>query len=256
MRKLIVTGGCLGADPKEVKSGLFAPVAVKSWGRMPDGSYGNKTIWITCFFPNNEFCKKLKKGNAVQLMGTFDYAVAQNNGKDYLNIMMNVQSVEYARGSNGGLLSVVLSNVGAVSDILDSNGHKYVRCVFSTKSGDNAEDKRWGTLFLSDELASRAQAMKIAKGSQMDIIATPRIELSEYNGKTQVNATYNVVALEYANSSGKKKDEGSSASSASPAPSTSHAAAPSTPKPTAMETAPSAPADDGFFSESTEEEFF
>ncbi len=251
MRKLICTSATLGADPKETKTGLFAPMAVKSWGRMEDGSYGNRTVWLTAFLPNNDFCKKLKKGVSVQLTGTFDYSVSQNqSGQDYLNILVSVQSIEYARGAQGGLLTVAISNVGAVSDIQDANGHKYLRCVYSTKSGDNADDKRWGTLFFSEEIAARAQAMKIAKGSQMDIIAYPRIELSEYNGKTQVNATYQVLALEYANSSGKKKDE------SAPAAPAQHSTPASAPAPKTMDSAPSAPADDGFFSEATEEEFF
>lgn len=250
MRKIVITSATVGADPKETKGGkLYAPLAVNRWSKN-----GPVTTWFTAFFPSSV---KIKKGDSVQVTGTFDPVL--NDG--YLNINLNVDSMEYARGPQGGLFFAVISNVGVVSPLQEANGASYVRIVYTVYSNGN-EEKRWGTLFLRGEMLERMKALKIDKGSSIDIVAVPNFTVGTYNNEKQLNLTFNAIQIEYANHRKAKKEDDSqpqkeytpnaSAAPAAPAASTNTAARP----------LPDAPADLSEFTDTVEaddfgeEEFF
>lgn len=249
MRKLIITAATVAADPKETKGGkLYAPLAVNRWTRK-----GMMTTWITAFFPSTA---KVKKGDAVQVTGTFDVAISD---KGYLNVNLNVDSMEYARGSQGGLFLATVSNVGVITPLQETNGAHYLRVVY-TVYNKGGEEKRWASLFCHGDMLERVKALKIDKGSSIDIVAVPNFSVSQYNGENQLNITFSAVSIEYANHR-KKSDDGQEPQKeytydapAAPAAAPAAPTAPAAPAPTTARPLPDAPADG--FTETTEAESF
>ena len=66
MKELRITTGRLGSDITPMKQGGYVNVAVTQWGKLEDGSYGNKTMWVTVYLTDAQvkYCteKEIGKG--------------------------------------------------------------------------------------------------------------------------------------------------------------------------------------------------
>ena len=261
MKELRITTGRLGSDITPMKQGGYVNVAVTQWGKLEDGSYGNKTMWVTVYLTDAQvkYCteKEIGKGTAVALGGRFDYGMATGkDGKQYLTISVNPFYLVKAIGGLGGICTASIDNARLTEDIIiNENGTGRVQAAYDAWVGGKNET-RWITLFMSESLVKRAQGLKLKKGSHLDLEGEINITQNSYNGKEYINASLSVGTMGYAANSGKKADENATTSGpaapAAPAPST-----PATSTSTATAPAPEVPADDFGFSQVDEnEEFF
>ena len=252
MREIRFSTGRLGSDINAMENGGgYVNVAVSRWGQLADGTYGNKTMWVTVYL--NEAQKKaaeekgIKKGTAVNIVGNFDYGMvtSQKDGKQYLSITCNPYRISKAPGGLGGITTANIDNVRLTEDItVNENGNGYVRAAFDTFVQGKTET-RWVTLMLNESMLKKAQGLKLKKGSHIDLIGEINIEQNTYNGKDYINATIVVGCLAYAANAGRQND-GKTASATTPAsaPTSTPAPAvtPATTAPTApVATAPTAP---------------
>lgn len=261
MKELRITTGRLGSDVTPTKTGGYVNIAVTQWGKLADGSYGNKTMWVTVYLSEAQvqYCteKGIGKGTAVAVGGRFDYGMTTGkDGKQYLSISVNPFYLVKAIGGLGGICTASIDNARLTEDvIINENGTGRVQAAYDAWVGGKNET-RWITLFLNESLVKRAQGLKLKKGSHLDLEGEINITQNSYNGKEYINASLSVGTMGYAANSGKKAE-----TNTAPAPTTDSAPDAPAPAPASTPTtsapAPEVPADDfGFSQVDANEEFF
>lgn len=254
MKEIRINGCRLGSDIKETQKGGYVNVAVSKWGQLPDGTYGNKTMWATVYLTDSQvkYCKEkdIKKGTAVCVLGRFDYGMNEKDGKNYLFIAINPYYIVKAPGGLGGICLTTIDNVRLTEDIVtNDNGTGRVRVAFDTFVGGKTET-RWATMMLNESMMKRAQGLKLKKGSHIDLGGEINIEQHSYNGKDYVNATINVGNFSYAANSGRQNAADTTAENTAPeAPAASE-------KPAATSEAPAAPTAPAQPTETPADDFF
>lgn len=244
MKEIKISTCRLGGDIQRMeKGGGYVSVAVSKWGQLPDGSYGNKTMWATVYLTDSQvsYCEErgIKKGTAVAVLGRFDYSMNSKDGKNYLSIVINPYYMVKAPGGLGGICLANIDNVRLTEDIIvHDNGTGRVRAAYDTLVAGKTET-RWVTLMLNESVLKKAQGYKLKKGSHIDLGGEINIEQHEYNGKDYINATINVGNLAYAANAGRQNTENGENTG------NTGSAAPTTPTAPSASSVPTAPATSG-----------
>lgn len=138
-------------------------------------------------------------GKGLNICGG-DVTISQTTDKDGSirpQIILKNPNVEEAQASGSGLLQVIFTNVRITEEPVEKDNCVNCKAVINYKEG--SEDKAmWLYLTFWGDKASRAKAMKLKKGSTIDIDAD--IDVSIYtddNGNNYLNIYLNANNMSY-----------------------------------------------------------
>lgn len=210
MRKMEVTGaqvkGFKLSDDK--KTGYLTVVSTV---------FKNKTkhsIWI-CTILKDKLLETYQANpikGGINLGGSFDVSsYTDNTGNLQPRVCVVADWMEANEAYGSGLLRVTLTKMRLSEDLRGTNDVRYAKGVYNYTTVDKA---LWCDLSFWSDIASRAESMKLKKGSTFDVDATFDVEVNKKDGKQYLNVLLSVKDLSYAALPPKAKDDTASATPA------------------------------------------
>lgn len=227
MRKMEITGG-------QVKNFQLSEKGDVGYLTVAATIYKNKakhSLWI-CAVLKDKLLENYQNNpitGGINMGGTFDvssFTDKQNNMHPKIYIILDWYEEAKAYGS--GLLRISLSEARLAEDLREKEGVSYAKLAYNYANSDKT---LWcDTSFWGDQ-ARNAKAMKLKKGSAVDIDANFDVEINSKDDKQYLNVLLTVNKVAYSALPEKPKDEAPKANSTPAAPTEAAPATTTTPAP-------------------------
>lgn len=199
MNGIVLTGGQLkGFQINEKGEGMLSIFRTSFKNGQTKGTYIGVIL-------SEQYLEEYQKnpisvGDGVNLIGGSVYIGSKKdqNGKLRPTIQIMNPQVEHAKGNGSGLYKLCLTDVRITEDFVERNNVTNAKAVYNLKVGDK-DFPMWFYLSFWNDRTNRVKAMKLKKGSTIDISAQVDVDIftNESTGKEYLNISLNVDDIAY-----------------------------------------------------------
>lgn len=165
------------------------------------------TTWMNVYIPEylRDKASEIKKGTSVFVGGELRFSKYEaKDGTKKTNIIIFANYISKAPGANGDNFFII-RNARLGKDIVPSRNGGAMLNVCSNHFEKGEEVPSWITVFLNEETFKRAEALKLKKGSGIDVSGNRFVV--EINDKGFLSATLNASTISYCASTPKKDQD-------------------------------------------------
>lgn len=173
--------------------------------------YKNKTtkntLWLYVSLRGNALATYQKNpiNGGINLGGTFDVdSYTGKDGKLYPRIKIMADWIEPAKAYGSGLMRVSFVSGRLAEDLRVKENVSYAKMAYNYTTVDKT---MWCDLVFWGDMAKRAEAMKLKKGSTIDLDASFDVEINTKDDKQYMNIILNVRDVYYTALPPKSKEE-------------------------------------------------
>jgi hypothetical protein len=194
MRKITITGAqAKGFKLNEKGDAGFLTVVATIFKNKT-----KRSLWFVVQLKDNILAEYQKNPitGGVNVEGEFNVSsYTDNSGNLCPKIAIKATSLEANEGYGSGLLTVRLTKIRLADELRISQSAAYAKMVQNNDYDDKA---MWCDASFYDSMKTRAEQMKLKKGSTCDLDAEFDVQVNEKDGKQYLNILLNVISIVYA----------------------------------------------------------